>query len=338
MIEFLILFVHVLVAPFKTQARLEAEIVVLRHQLNVLSRRVRSKPKLAVADRLLFVWLYCLFPSVLRAVTIVQPETVIRWHRTGFRLYWRWKSRSRGGRPKVTMEIRRLIREMSLANQLWGAPRIHGELLKLGIEVAQSTVAKYMARNGRGRSQTWKTFLHNHASGIGAMDFLIVPTVGFRLIFVLVILRHERRRLISLSVTDHPTADWIARQITDAFPWDEAPDHMIRDRDGCYGDAVRKRLVVMGIRDHPIAPRSPWQNGHAERLIGSIRRECLDHIVIFGEAHLRRILAAYTGYYNGVRTHLSLDKDAPIHRPIRRLGQLAAQPVLGGLHHQYCRI
>jgi transposase InsO family protein len=271
-------------------------------------------------------------------VTIIQPETVIRWHRTGFRLYWRWKSRSCGGRPKIPGEIRRLIREMSLANRLWGAPRIHGELLKLGIEVAQSTVAKYMARSGRGRSQTWKTFLHNHSSGIGAMDFLIVATVGFRLLFVLVILRHERRRLISLSVTAHPTAEWIAQQVTEAFPWDEAPDYMIRDRDASYGQAVTKRLAAMGIRDHPIAPRSPWQNGHAERLIGSIRRECLDHVVVFGEAHLRRILAAYTGYYNELRTHLSLGKDAPSNRPIRRVGKLAARPILGGLHHQYCRM
>ena len=216
MIGLLFLLLHVLISPFKTQARLEAEIVLLRHQLNMLRRRVPSTPRLTVADRLLLVWLYRLFASVLNAVTIVQPETVVRWHRTGFRLYWRWKSRARGGRPKVPVEIRRLIREMSVANRLWGAPRIHGELLKLSIE-AQSTVAKYMARSGRGRSQTWKTFLHNHAAGIGAMDFLIVPTVGFRLLFVLAILRQERRRLISLSVTDHPTAEWIARQLTDAF-------------------------------------------------------------------------------------------------------------------------
>jgi transposase InsO family protein len=338
MIAFLSLFLHVLVSPLKTQARLEAEIVMLRHQLNVLRRRVPSKPRLTVADRLIFVWLYRLFPSVLSALSAIEPETVLRWHRMGFRLYWRWKSRSRGGRPRIPGEIRRLIREMSLANRLWGSPRIHGELLKLGIDVAQSTVAKYMARSGRGRSQTWKTFLQNHTAGTAAMDFLIVPTVGFRLLFVLAILRHERRRLISLSVTANPTAEWIARQLTEAFPWDEAPDHLIRDRDASYGHAVAKRLAAMGIRDHPIAPRSPWQNGHAERLIGSIRRECLDQIVVMGEAHLRRILVAYVDYYNELRTHLSLDKDSPAHRPIQWLGQVTARPVLGGLHHQYCRI
>jgi hypothetical protein len=199
MIAVLGLLLHIVVSPFRTKARLEAEIILLRHQLNVLRRRVSSKPKLAVTDRLVFVWLYRLFPSLLNAVRIVRPETVVRWHRTGFRLYWRWKSRSCGGRPKIPGEIRRLIREMSLANRLWGAPWIHGELLKLGIEVAQSTVAKNMVKGGRGRSQTWKTFLHNHAAGIGAMDFLIVPSIGFRLLFVLVILQHERRRLISLS-------------------------------------------------------------------------------------------------------------------------------------------
>src|SRR3979490_1366978 len=193
MIAFLILFLHVLVSPFKTRARLEAEIALLRHQLNVLRRQAPLKPRLTVADRLVFVWLYHLFPAVLNAVTIVQPETVIRWHRTGLRLYWRWKSRSRGGRPKAPIEVRHLIREITLANRLWRAPRIHGELLKLGVEVAQSTVTKYMARRGRGPSQTWKAFLRNHAAGIAAMDFLIVPTVGFKLLFVLVILRHQRR-------------------------------------------------------------------------------------------------------------------------------------------------
>jgi transposase InsO family protein len=304
----------------------------------VLRRRVPSKPKFAVADRLLFVWLYRLFPAVVNAVAIVQPDTIIRWHRTGFRMCWRWKSRSRGGRPKIPGEIRRLIREMSLANRLWGAPRIHGELTKLGFEVAQSTVAKYMTRDRRGRSQTWKTFLHNHAAGIAAMDFLIVPTVGFKLLFVLVILRHQRRQLISLTVTTNPTAEWIARQITDAFPWDEAPDYLIRDRDASYGSAVTKRLAAMGIRDHPTAARSPWQNGHVERLIGSLRRECLDHIVVLSEPHLRRILTAYAAYYNGMRTHLALAKDAPARRSIQWFGQIAARPILGGLHHRYCRM
>ena len=205
MIDFLALFFHLLVSPFKTQARLEAEIIFLRHQVNVLCRRIPAKPRLTVADRLLFVWLYRLVPSLLSVAVITQPETIVRWHRAGFRLYWRWKSRSHGGRPQVPMEVRRLIREMSLANPLWGAPRIHGELLKVGIEIAQSTVAKYMTKRGRGSAQTWKTFLHNHTAGIGAMDFLVVPTVGFRLLFVLVILRHQRRQLISLSVTTNPT-------------------------------------------------------------------------------------------------------------------------------------
>ena len=319
MSSFLGLLLHVLASPFKSQARLEAEIVFLRHQLNLLRRRRPAKPRLTKADRLLFVWLYRLVPSLLSAAVIVQPDTIVRWHRSGFRSYWRWKSRRLGGRPKVPIEVRGLIRRTSVENPLWGAPRIHGELLKLGIEVAQSTVAKYMAKRRPGSGQTWKTFLRNHAAGIDAMDFLVVPTINFRLLFVLVILRHERRRLISLSVTDHPTAEWIARQITEAFPWDTAPTHLIRDRDAAYGHAVRRRMAAMGIRDHPIAPRSPWQNGHVERLIGSIRRECLDHVVILGEVHLRQVLQAYTAYYNCVRTHLSLDKDAPLRRPVKRV-------------------
>ena len=340
MIEFLKLFVHVLVSPFKTPARLEAEIVLLRHQLNVLRRSVPAKPRLTVSDRLIFVWLYRLMPSLLATAVIVQPGTIIRWHRAGFRLYWRWKSRALGGGPKVPIELRNLIRRISLENWLWGAPRIHGELLKLGYEVSQSTVAKYMTKRRPGSSQTWKTFLRNHAAGIAAMDFLVVPTIVFRLLFVLVILRHERRRLMSLCVTNHPTAEWGAQQITEAFPWSEGPDHLIRDRDAAYGRAVIRRLAAMGIRDHPIAPRSPWQNGHVERLIGSLRRERLDHIVIvvLSADHLRRILAGYAAYYNNTRTHLSLDKDSPSQRPVQRLGQVIARPILGGLHHAYCRI
>jgi transposase InsO family protein len=338
MIGALKLVAWILASSFKSRARLEAEIVVLRHQLLILRRKAPARLRLSVLDRLIFVWLYRLRPSVINAVTIVRPETVVRWHRAGFRLYWRWKSRLRGGRPRISLEVRHLIREMSLANPLWGAPRIHGELLKLGIEVAQSTVAKYMARGGRPPGQSWKTFLSNHAAGIAAMDLLVVPTIGFRLLYGFVILHHYRRRIITVAVTSHPTAEWIARQIAEAFPWQDTPQYLLRDRDGVYGHVVRRRLAAMGIRDRPIAARSPWQNGHVERLIGSIRRECLDHVIVFGESHLRRILKSYADYHNRVRTHLSLGKDAPIHRPANRTGRIIAIPMLGGLHHHYLRI
>src|SRR5580704_17730889 len=321
----------------KSRASLEAENLVLRQQVIVLSRQSRSRVRLRNLDRLIFVWLYRFFPAILNAITVVKPETVIRWHRRGFRAYWRWKSRRRGGRPKIDREIRDLIRRMSKENPLWGAPRIHGELLMLGIEVAQSTVARYMTRKQGPPSQGWKTFLRNHAAGIASIDVFVVRTISFKLLYGLVILRHARRRLVRISVTNNPTAEWIAGQLTDAFPWDEAPRHLIRDRDGAFGPAYTRRIHAMGIRDHPIAPRSPWQNGHVERLIGSIRRESLDHLVVFGEAHLRGVLKAYASYYNEARTRLSLDKDAPDFRRAQKFGCIAAIPILGGLHHQYVR-
>jgi len=337
MTAYLKLLTSALVSLLKSRARLEAEVVLLRHQLNVLRRAAPPRLRFTSMDRLIFVWLYRLCPSLLNAVGIIKPATVLRWHRGGFRLYWRWKARSPGGRPKISRETHQLIREMSLANPLWGAPRIHGELLKLGIEVGETTVAKYMVKGERPSSQTWKTFLRNHAAGIGAMDFLVVPTIGFRLLYASVILRHDRRQIVSIGVTSHPTAQWIVRQIADAFPWDGSPRYLIRDRDAAYGHAVRRRLQAMGIRDRPTAPRSPWQNAYAERLVGSIRRECLDHIIVLGEVHLRRILKAYASYYNGARTHLSLKKDAPFPRSIERVGRITSIPILGGLHHQYCR-
>lgn len=322
----------------RTRGSLEAENIILRHQLNILRRSAARKPRLTNLDRLVFVWLYRLFPVTLDAVTVIRPETIVRWHRSGFRLYWRWRSRPRGGRPGVPAETRRLIRDISLANPLWGAPRIHGELLKLGIEIGQTTVAKYMARGHRPPSQSWKTFLRNHAAGIAGVDLFVVPTIGSRLLYVLIVLGHDRRELLSFGVTSHPTAAWIARQITEAFPWDGAPRYLIRDRDAVYGEVVRQRLRAMGIRDRPTAPRSPWQNAYAERLIGSIRRECLDHMIVFGESHLHRILESHTAYYNDLRTHLSLNKDSPAGRPIQGPGQISATPILGGLHHHYVRI
>jgi transposase InsO family protein len=224
-----------------------------------------------------------------------------------------------------------LISRMSTENPLWGAPRIHGELLKLGVEVAQSSVAKYMVKRQGPPSQGWRTFLHNHAPDIGAMDLLVVPTIGFDLLYAFVIVRLGRRELIWINVTANPTAEWVARQITEAFPWNEAPRYMIRDRDCIYGAVVTRRLRGMGIRDKPIAPASPWQNGLVERLIGSIRRECLDHVIVLGEAHLRRVLKCYTDYYNSFRTHRSLNKDAPVSRPVQRIGSIKSHAILGGV-------
>jgi len=271
-------------------------------------------------------------------LTIVRPETLVHWHRAGFRCYWRWKSRSRGGRSPIVTNLQMLIRQMSAENLLWGAPRIHGELLKLGFEVSQSTVAKYMIKR-RGRpSQGWRSFLRNHTPDMAAIDLFVVPTIGFKLLYGIVIMRLDRRRLVWTNVTAIPTAEWIARQITEAFPWDQAPRYLLRDRDRSYGVIVSRRLHAMGIRDHPTAPRSPWQNGHVERLIGSIRRECLDHIVVMGEASLRRTINSYAHYYNEVRTHRSLDKDAHDACPVQFTGTVHSRPVLGGLHHHYVRV
>src|SRR5450631_3290225 len=323
---------------FRSRASLEAEIMALRHQLIVMRRKSPKRLAFSNIDRLIFASLYRIAPNVLNALVIVKPETVIRWHRAGFRLLWRWRSRSRCGRPKVPLEIRQLIRAMSLANPLWGAPRIHGELLKLGIDIGQTSVAKYMARRRRPPSQGWKTFLRNHADGIASIDLFVVLTVSFRLLYGLLILKHGRRQMLWLGVTAHPTAEWIARQLTEACGWEPVPRYIIRDRDSVYGEIFKRRLRAMGIRDWPTAPRSPWQNGHTERLIGSIRRECLDHIVIFGEQHLRHLLHSYMAYYNGARTHLSLDKDAPVPRAVQAIGRILPTPILGGLHHQYVRI
>ena len=231
-----------------------------------------------------------------------------------------------------------LIRRMSVENVLWGAPRIHGELLKLGFAVAQATVAKYMAKKCDPSGQSWRIFLRNHMPHIAAMDLLVVPTISFNLLYVPVIVRLARRELVWINVTAHPTAEWIAQQITEAFPWHETPRYLIRDRDGIYGVAVTRRLRAMGIRDKPIALASPWQNAYAERLIGTLRRECLDYMIVFGEAHLRRILDKFVVYYNKSRIHRSLDKDSPFHRAIERVGVITSHPILGGLHHQYCRI
>jgi transposase InsO family protein len=338
MIAIAFLFICVLCDCFKSRRRLETEILVLRHQLNVLQQRAPRRLHLRWADRALFIWLYRRCPRILDAVTIVRPETVVRWHRMGFAAYWRWKSRPRGGRPRIGKEVRDLIRRMSIENPLWGAPKIHGELLKLAIDVAQSTVSIYMVpRQGR-PLQTWKIFLRNHVEEIASIDLFVVPTIAFRQLFAFLVLGHRRRQLLWFAVTQNPTAEWLARQITEAFPWDTAPKYLIRDNDRAFGGTFKARVRAMGIRDRPTSFRSPWQNGYAERLIGSVRRECTDHLIAFNADHLRRILAKYAIYYNEVRTHVSLGKDAPCTRPIERFGEVVAHPILGGLHHRYARI
>ncbi|MGA2566135.1 MAG: integrase core domain-containing protein [Pseudolabrys sp.] len=323
---------------FKSRLRLEAENLFLRHKLNIALRRAPPRLRLCGIDRALLVLMTRLWPSLLGVVQVVQPETILRWHRTGFKAFWRWKSRNRAGRPRIDRGLRDLIQRINRENPRWGASRIHGELLMLGFEVAQSTVSKYIARPSKPPSQSWKTVLQNHAEAIAAIDMCVVPTLTFELLFAFLVLGHGRRRLLWFEVTRHPTAEWLARQITEAFPWTSAPAYLVRDNDRAYGQTFQRRVRAMGIRDRPISPGSPWQNGYAERLIGTLRRECLDQVLIFGETHLRRILSAYAAYYNQARTHLALEKDAPLHRAVQRSGTIVAISILAGLHHQYVRI
>jgi putative transposase len=332
---------HGVLSGFHSRANLQLEVIALRHQLDVLRRYQRTRVRLTRLDRSFWILLYRLWPCCLDALVIVEPPTVIRWHRKGFRTFWSWKScRRRWGRPPITAVIRNLIRRMSRENPLWGAPRIHSELLKLRIAISQATASKYMARHPRPPSQTWRTFLKNHIDGLASTDLFVVPTATFSLLYALIVVHHERRRIVHFGVTPNPTATWVAQQITEAFPWGTAPRYLIHDRDAVYGSVVRGRLRTIGIEEVVTAPRSPWQNPFAERVIGSIRRDCLDHVIVLDERHLRRLLSSYVDYYHRSRTHLALDKDAPDGRPVQRLGdgKVVSFPQVGGLHHRYERL
>ena len=321
----------------RDQRDLALENLALRQQLTTLKFR-GPRPNLTDADRLLWVVLSRFWPKWTSVVHIVQPATVIRWHRQGFRYYWRWKSQPRG-RPRIDKETRQLVRKMCLANPIWGAPRIHGEFLKLGIDISEATVSKYMVRRRSPPSQNWRTFLQNHSEDLVSLDFLTVPTVSFRVLFVLVILSNNRRRILHFNVTDHPTAAWTAQQLVEACGMDEKPKYLLRDRDAIYGKIFSRRVQTLGIKEVMTAYRSPWQNPYAERVIGSIRRECLDHVIVLGPKHLKRVLTGYVDYYNGMRTHLSLYKDAPDRRPVQfpHEGRIVELRKVGGLHHQYVR-
>jgi transposase InsO family protein len=318
---------------------LALENLALRHQLAVYKKTV-TRPKVRRSDRLFWVALSRVWAGRRQALVIVSPNTVLRWQRRRFCEHWtKLSARPIAGRPPVNAEIKALVTRMAAANPLWGAPRIHGELLHLGIDVSERTVSRLMPKRRARPSQTWRTFLANHVRDLVSLDLFTVPTARLRVLFVLVVLAHHRRRVVHFNVTEHPTAHWTAQQIVDAFPDDSAPSYLLRDRDQLYGEQFRHRVKGMRIEEVLAAPHSPWQNPFAERLIGSIRRECLNHVLVLGERHLRRILARYFSYYHRARTHLALDKDAPDVRPVElpEGGRIVEIPEVGGLHHRYVR-
>jgi transposase InsO family protein len=339
MLRWTLLFLAFLFSCFRSRSALARENLVLRQQLSVALHRGIC-PRLSVFDRLFWAALSRCWSDWADALAIVKPATVIRWHRLLFKSYWRRKSRP--GRKPISRETIALIGRLHDSNPTWGAPRIHGELLLLGIDVSEATISRYLKprrRTPRRPSQTWRTFLANHAPDIAAIDFFTVPTATFRVLFGFLVLSHDRRRILHVNVTDSPCAPWTAQQIVEAFPDNTAPRFLLRDRDGIYGTKFRDRVQHMGIEEILTAPRSPWQNGICERVIGSIRRDCLDHVIILDERHLLRILRQYVAYYNESRTHLALGKDCPIHRAIEppESGPIREIAVLGGLHHRYTR-
>src|SRR5712692_4406024 len=340
MLNVLSAFLAALSSVFRTHAALRAEILALRHQIGVLQRSARKRQKLTAADRFFWAWLSGVWLEWRSALVIVKPETVIGWHRQGFKLFWSWKIRQgRVGRPVVSQAVRDLIRQMSRENPTWGAPRIHGELLKLGIEVGETSVGKYMVRRRKPPSQNWRTFLENHVKTMVSVDFFTVPTLRFQVLYVFLVLAHDRRRIVHFNVTAHPTADWNAQQLREAFPFEQIPRYLLRDRDGIFGADFRQDVKAMGIKEVLSAPRSPWQRAYVERVIGTVRRECLDHVIVFSEASLYRHVKSFLAYYHESRTDLSLAKDEPEPRPVYppALGAVVAIPQVGGLHHRYER-
>ena len=324
----------------RSRVDLQLENLALRHQINILRRSAKKRAKLTSGDRVLWVCLSRLWRDWRSTLVIVKPETVVAWHRNGFRLFWTWKVRhGQPGRPVVSRDVRDLVRRMCRENPTWGAPRIHGELLKLGIDIGETSVSKYMVRRRKPPSHTWRTFLENHVSQLVSVDFFTVPTIRFQVLYVFLVLAHDRRRILHFNVTAHPTAEWTGQQLRNAFPYDKVPRYLLRDRDRIFGNDFRDQVRDMGIEEVLSAPRSPWQRAYMERVIGSIRRECLDHVIVFHESSLRRLLASYFDYYHRSRTHLSLGKDSPEPRTVQPagMGPVVAVPQVGGLHHRYER-
>ena len=312
--------------------------MVLRHQLNINQRDKKSSLK--NRDRMIFIALSRIWNDWKSALVIVKPETVLRWHRKGFKMYWRWKSR-KIGRPTIDWELIKLIRRIQKENLLWSAQRIQGELVKLGYDVCDKTVARYMKKNipDNSKRQSWLSFLRNHAKHIVGIDFFVSRTICFKAIYVFIAISHKRRKIIHFSVTSKPHSGWAIQQLRETFGFDQTTKYVIRDNDSIYSDDFKAHIPRFGLKDKPTAYRCPWQNPIAERVIGTLRRECLDHIIVLNERHLHSILREYIyGYYNVSRTHLSLDKDSPIHRPVETDGNIISSSILGGLHHTYSRV
>ena len=338
MLNSFLLAIRLLILVFSGHKQVALENIALRHQLAVFTRE-KKRPRLRDRDRLFWIALKKLWKDWRTALEFVQPETVIGWQRQRFKRYWRRLSQPRrSGRPRLTLEIRKLVRTMVAANPIWGAPRIHGELLKLGFEISERTVSRLMPKD-RKPTQTWMTFLRNHVGQLVSIDFFTVATIRLRILYVFIVLEHDRRRVVHFNITEHPTAVWAAQQIIEAFPEDLAPRFLVRDRDGIYGESFRSRVEGMDIEEIRIAPRSPWQNCYVERVIESIRRECLNHMIVFNDNHLRRLLKDYFRYYHESRTHLSLNKDAPECRAVQsnKSDPIIQIPQVSGLHHRYER-
>ena len=326
---------------FRSRNNLGLEILALRQQVGVLKRQ-NPRPRLSRWDRLFWVLLRRLWSRWTEVLMVVKPESAVKWHRAGFRLYWRFVSRqAERGRPRTDEEIRKLIHGMAAENPTWGTPRIHGELLKLGLEISERTVSRYLARVDRHRDagKRWRIFLHNHREAIAAMDFFTVPTATFRVLYCFFVIAHARRRILHFNATPYPTSSWIVQQLRETFPEETAAEYVILDRDAKFDRQVTEMLKAMGSRPTRTSYRSPWQNGTAERWIGSCRRELLDHVIVLNEAHLRRLLRDYINSYHEDRTHDGLDKDTPDRRPVEQRCShrplVLAMPRVGGLHHRY---
>ncbi|HLH08005.1 MAG TPA: integrase core domain-containing protein [Terriglobales bacterium] len=314
------------------------ENLALRQQLAIYKRK-QKRPRLIGWDRWFWIRLSHVWKDWRRALVVVHPDTVARWQRERCRRYWSNLSKrtAKRGRPSTPREVRALIHTMAQANPLWRAPRIHGELQKLGIEISERTVSRILRRVKRPPSQAWRTFLQNHLNEIVAIDFFTVPTIRLRVLYVFLVIEHQRRRVLHFGVTEHPTAEWSSQQVIEAFSDRDAKRYLIRDRDSIYGQEFRNRVQSLGLNEVISAPRSPWQNAYVERLIGSIRRECLEHVIVLSRRHLGHLLKSYFVYYHRSRTHLALAKDAPESRAVLHRGEIAAIPQVGGLHHRYER-